>query len=115
MTLPTLLQEAQADARHEDKSQHKERDDIYATQVERSEGGAAHALRAQRAPVRMGQESLPGRHGIARSEIAPHGSVQLGGELWSADLAEGEQPIPQGAQVEVVRAEGVRLVVRKKS
>ncbi|MBN2147972.1 MAG: nodulation protein NfeD [Anaerolineales bacterium] len=72
------------------------------------------ALRAQRAPVRMGQESLPGKTGVARSEIAPHGSVQLGGELWSADLAEGEAPIPQGARVEVVRAEGVRLVVRRK-
>jgi len=72
------------------------------------------ALRAQRSPVRTGQESLTGKHGIARSEINPHGSVQMGGELWSAELVEGEAPIPQGSHVEVVRLDGLRLVVKKK-
>lgn len=70
-------------------------------------------LRAQKNPLRMGQETLAGRTGAARSEIAPRGNVQLGGELWSAELAEGEAPIPKGARVEVVRAEGVRLYVRQ--
>lgn len=73
------------------------------------------ALRAQRSPVRTGQESLVGKHGIARSDIDPSGSVQLGGELWSAELAEGEQPIPQGSRVKVVRVEGVRLVVTREN
>ncbi len=73
------------------------------------------ALRAQRAPARMGEESLPGRRGIAKSEIRAHGSVQVGGELWSAQLAEGQEPIAAGERVEVVRVEGLRLIVRKAS
>ena len=72
------------------------------------------ALRAQRAPARMGQESLLGKRGVAREAIDPHGSVQLGGELWTAELLEGEAPIPAGAHVEVVKVDGLRLVVKKK-
>jgi membrane protein implicated in regulation of membrane protease activity len=40
--------------------------------------------------------------------------VQLGGELWTAELEEGEAPIPQGAHIEVVKLDGLRLVVKKK-
>jgi membrane-bound serine protease (ClpP class) len=71
------------------------------------------AVRAQYAPIRTGQESIVGRTGIARVDISPHGSVQLGGELWSADLAEGEEPIAAGTRVEVLRVEGLRLIVHK--
>ncbi|HEX6302858.1 MAG TPA: nodulation protein NfeD [Anaerolineales bacterium] len=75
------------------------------------------ALRAQFAPIRTGQESLVGKHGVVRSEIQPDhpGTVQLGGELWTAELVDGDQPIPQGARVEVVSAQGIRLHVRKSS
>jgi membrane-bound serine protease (ClpP class) len=72
------------------------------------------ALRAQRAPIRTGQESLAGRTGIVRSELNPSGSVHIGGELWSAELAEGEAPIPAGTYVQVVRVEGLRIVVKRK-
>ena len=71
------------------------------------------AIRAQKAPLKMGQETLIGQNGTARSDIAPHGNVQLGGELWSAALAEDEAPIPAHARVEVVRVEGLRLIVRR--
>ncbi len=70
-------------------------------------------LRALRAPIRTGQESLKGRIGIARSDIAPTGSVQVAGELWTAELEEGSEPIPVGSRVEVVRVQGIRLYVRK--
>lgn len=70
-------------------------------------------LRALRAPIRTGQESLKGRIGIARSDIAPTGNVQVAGELWTAELEEGSEPIQSGSRVEVVRAEGIRLYVRK--
>jgi membrane-bound serine protease (ClpP class) len=73
------------------------------------------AIRAQKAPIRTGQESLVGKLGIARNNIAPHGSVQLAGELWSAELEEGEEPIQRGDKVIVVRAEGIRVFVRKAS
>ncbi|MDD2695585.1 MAG: nodulation protein NfeD [Anaerolineales bacterium] len=71
------------------------------------------ALRAQRAPIRTGQESLVGRQGTARSPLAPMGTVQVGGELWSAEVEEGQEAIPAGARVQVTRVQGVRLTVRK--
>lgn len=71
------------------------------------------AVRAQRAPVRMGAGSLVGRIGTARGKIGPHGQVQLGGELWTAELIEGEQPVERGEKVEVVQVEGLRLRVKR--
>lgn len=70
-------------------------------------------LRAQRAPIHVGQEALVGATGIARGDIAPHGQVQLQSELWTAELIEGEEAIQNGEQVEVVQVEGLRLKVRK--
>jgi membrane-bound serine protease (ClpP class) len=69
------------------------------------------ALRAQRAPIRFGMETLVGQVGVARSELSPSGSVLLGNELWTAEL-DGEGKLPKGAQVKVVKVEGVRLRVR---
>ena len=71
------------------------------------------ALRAQRAPVRTGQEAFVGRTGTARTKIAPFGTVQMGGELWSGELAPGEDTILEGAIVEVEEVKGVRIIVRK--
>ena len=73
------------------------------------------ALRAQKAPIRTGQESLVGKIGTVRSSLSPVGSVQVAGELWTAELAEGEEPILVGARVEVVRVQGVRVFVRRAS
>jgi len=71
------------------------------------------ALRAQRAPVRMGMDPLIGRTGSARSAISPIGTVQLDGELWTSELAEGQEPIPEGTPVEVIEVKGVRVIVRQ--
>lgn len=71
------------------------------------------ALRARRLPARMGLESLPGRVGSVRVALNPTGTVQLGSELWTATAEPGEEPLPVGTPVRVVRVEGVRLVVRK--
>ena len=71
------------------------------------------AVRAQKSPVRTGVESILGRVGTVRDPLDPGGTVQLGGELWSAQAAEGEAPLPAGERVEVVRLEGNRLLVRK--
>lgn len=70
-------------------------------------------LRAMKAPILTGQESMIHRIGIVRSNISPVGTVQVAGELWTAELAEGGEPIPSGSRVEVVRAQGVRLYVRR--
>ncbi len=71
------------------------------------------AVRAQHTPVRVGAESLIGRIGTARSEIAPVGLVQLGGEKWTGEMVEGEDPAPAGSRVEVVAVEGLRIRVRR--
>jgi membrane-bound serine protease (ClpP class) len=76
-------------------------------------GIVGFALRAMRAPVRTGQESLMGRVGSVRKTLDPSGTVQLGSELWTASVEPGEPDIPPGTRIQVVRVEGVRLVVRK--
>jgi membrane-bound serine protease (ClpP class) len=74
----------------------------------------AYALRAQRRPVITGQESLANQTGIATSAVDPSGQVQVAGELWSAEAVQDSRKIRKGDQVEVVKAEGLRLKVRKK-
>jgi membrane-bound serine protease (ClpP class) len=71
------------------------------------------ALRAQKVPLLIGQETLVGTVGTARGRIAPAGQVQLQSELWSAELAEGAEAIQSGETVKVVKVEGLRLKVRK--
>jgi membrane-bound ClpP family serine protease len=70
-------------------------------------------VRAQKTPVRTGTESLVGRVGLVRSDLAPVGMVQLGGERWTAMPAPGEDRIPRGERVEVVEVRGLRLLVRR--
>ncbi|MBI4277550.1 MAG: nodulation protein NfeD, partial [Armatimonadetes bacterium] len=57
------------------------------------------------------QETLLNAVGVARSDLAPDGSVHVQGELWSA-TAEGG-PIREGDRVRVVGVEGLRLRVRR--
>jgi membrane-bound serine protease (ClpP class) len=73
------------------------------------------ALRAQRIPVRMGGASLVGQTGRVREAVPKHGQgkVHLAGEVWTAELAEGEKPLKVGDRVEVVAVDGVRLKVKK--
>ena len=71
------------------------------------------AIRAQKTPIRTGQESLIGRVGTVRFDLNPAESVKVGGELWTAELTDQEDIAPQGTRVEVVRVEGLKLFVRK--
>jgi membrane-bound serine protease (ClpP class) len=71
------------------------------------------ALRSQRVPIKVGMESLAHKTGIARSAINPTGQVQAAGELWTADLAEGADPVGVGEKVEIVSVRGMRVKVRK--
>ncbi len=68
------------------------------------------ALKAQFRRVTTGREGMLGTHGVARSALAPEGTVALLGEIWNA-LAEGE-PIAAGAAVEVVSVDGLTVHVR---
>ena len=70
------------------------------------------ALRTRRLPVTVGVESLVGKEGEVRQPLAPSGTVQVGGELWSAET-DGET-IEAGQKVEVVEVKGLKLKVRKR-
>jgi len=74
----------------------------------------AFAIRAQRVPVRTGGESMVGRVGIVKDEIPAFGSgsVQVGGELWSAESTQGT-PITPGTRVEILSVSGIRLKVQE--
>jgi membrane-bound serine protease (ClpP class) len=69
-------------------------------------------LRAHRRPVEVGREVLVGRLGEARTPLAPAGTVQLAGELWSAEVETGAPAIAGGERVQVMDVQGLRLIVR---
>ena len=67
-------------------------------------------VRAQRRRVQTGREAMIGALGVARSELAPDGTVFVQGELWKAHSANGG--IAAGRAVRVVGVDGLRLTVR---
>jgi membrane-bound serine protease (ClpP class) len=71
------------------------------------------ALRAMKKPVITGQGALVGKTGYAVDDLAPTGTVQVAGERWSAKVKEGKKSIKAGERVEVVKTEGVKVVVKK--
>lgn len=73
----------------------------------------SYAIKAQfRKPV-TGMEGLVGSKGVAKSDISPKGKIQIHGEIWNALLEQGEEAIKKGEEVEVVKVEGMRLIVKK--
>jgi membrane-bound serine protease (ClpP class) len=68
-------------------------------------------LRSRHAPVLMGAQSVTGRVGVAKTELAPRGVVLVGGEDWDA-IAEAP-PIPRGERISVVSVDGLTLHVRR--
>ncbi|MFT3890707.1 MAG: nodulation protein NfeD [Anaerolineales bacterium] len=72
------------------------------------------ALRAQHTPIKMGAESYIGMTGTAKIWHEATGQVQVDSELWSAEKAEGSESIRKGDGIEVVKMDGLKLVVRKK-
>ena len=71
------------------------------------------ALRAQKVPIRTGHETLLGKVGTVTVDLNPRGYVQVAGELWTAELADGSDALPRGTRVAVVGVKGVKLLVQK--
>jgi membrane-bound serine protease (ClpP class) len=71
------------------------------------------AIRAQRTHIRTGVESLVGRSGIVREFSHGEGKVLVGGELWSARVADGRVNVKRNDAIEVVSVDGLKLVVKK--
>jgi len=70
-----------------------------------------YAWRSQRAKTTTGVEGLIGAVAVAKTAIAPRGSVALQGELWDASSAES---IAAGESVEVAAVEGLTLIVKRR-
>jgi membrane-bound serine protease (ClpP class) len=74
---------------------------------------ASFAWRAQRRPVLIGRETLPGKQGYVEVELNPRGMVHVAGELWAAEAIGEEIPVKKGERIEVVEASGLVLRVKK--
>ena len=72
------------------------------------------ALRAQSTPIQMGAESYVGLTGTAKNWHEAAGQVQVDSELWSAEKSDGSDAIRKGDKIEVVKVDGLKLVVKKK-
>jgi membrane-bound serine protease (ClpP class) len=70
------------------------------------------SVKALRRPALQGDASMIGKLGVARTALSPEGQIHLGAEDWSAVSEDGA--LPEGARVEVVAVEGLKLRVRKK-
>jgi membrane-bound serine protease (ClpP class) len=74
--------------------------------------GADRAVAAMQQSPANDPDALIGQTGEARTDVHAEGSVQAGGELWSA---RSEKPIKAGSSVRVLRREGFVLIVEKES
>jgi membrane protein implicated in regulation of membrane protease activity len=54
-----------------------------------------------------------GARGRAREALAQQGYIEIGGELWRAQRAAGSPPVVAGDAVQVVRREGLTLIVER--
>ena len=73
----------------------------------------AAGIRAQRHAVLVGAHVLPGKTGVAVSDLLPEGVVHVDSEMWSA-VADGD-PVHAGEAVEVIGRDGLRLQVRRRN
>jgi membrane-bound serine protease (ClpP class) len=70
------------------------------------------AIKTHRTRPRSGTEMLIGAVGIAKTDLAPIGTVHVGSEEWSAENI-GSEPIRQGDRVVVVRIQSTLLQVQR--
>ena len=66
-----------------------------------------------RRPHATGTESLVGTTGVTISPLSPQGQVRLHGEIWRARAEEGE--LLKDERIEVLRTEGLTLIVRRRT
>jgi membrane protein implicated in regulation of membrane protease activity len=62
-----------------------------------------------------GSAALVGARGVAQGELNPQGYIRVRGELWRAVAVSAHQKVSSGSQVEIVKAEGMQLLVRAMS
>ena len=60
----------------------------------------------------QGANSMVGVRGIAKDRLAPSGYIHVRGELWKAEVMEGNPPIEKGEDVRVRGVRGLTLIVQ---
>jgi len=73
-----------------------------------------YAIKAQFRPPVTGEEGLVGMVGVARTDLNPTGKVYIHGELWNAVSLVPREIIKTGEEVQVIKVEGMKLMVKKK-
>jgi len=61
--------------------------------------------------VTTGVESIIGKTGVAREDLAPEGFIVVDGELW---WAKAKTPVRKGERVVILGKEGAMLLVERK-
>ena len=69
------------------------------------------AVKAMRAPLQIGRETLLDAVGTVRAVNGRDGAVWVASELWSADFGDDSPAV--GDAVSVIGIDGLRLIVRK--
>ena len=62
---------------------------------------------------RDAHQSILGEHAVAQETLNPRGYVKLRGELWVAEIASDDPPVPIGERVIVESVDGLKLKVRR--
>jgi membrane protein implicated in regulation of membrane protease activity len=70
---------------------------------------------AYRSDVPTGATRLVGRRAVVRDALNPRGYVRVRGESWRAELLGTAGPLAAGAQVRIVSARGLTLIVEPES
>jgi len=58
----------------------------------------------------VGEESMIGESGVAKTDILQEGKVMVHGEYWNAS---SKRPIPAGAHVRVIKVDGLKIEVEQ--
>ena len=74
-------------------------------------GIAYIAVRARRSKRLTGPQAMIGNIAVAMTPLAPNGQVEVRGEIWSATLPAGAEPVAAGAHVTVRSVDGLTLTV----
>jgi membrane-bound serine protease (ClpP class) len=69
-------------------------------------------VRGQRRRATTGAEALVGKVAVAKTILAPKGTVLVDGEHWTATVDSGK--VELGEEVKITKVEGLRLIVSKK-
>jgi membrane protein implicated in regulation of membrane protease activity len=67
-----------------------------------------------RKPRPSATDLMIGQVGTATENLDPHGYVNIRGELWLAELADEKKSVKKGESVQIIRIEGMKVIVESK-